>query len=170
MKLCQLWLITSLSMATTAVFAENSQFSHTNNTANTTQTAAATTQTIPLNQNSGQSQSYTQNASTIQTQPKSQLPDNPNLGQVLLYKTGKTIERVGNATQRGATKASDKLSQKWDNTKQYRNNAEQTIQQKTTEIKDVGSQKWQQTKEVVTGQRPSGTNVPIEQGTMSQSN
>ena len=109
-----------------------------------------------------------QGVRTIQSEEKTQLPDNPSLGRVLLYRTGKTIERIGNATQRGADKASNKISQKWNNTQQYRTEAGQSIQQKTTEIKDVTSEKWQETKEVVTGQRPAGTQVPIEQGSLSQ--
>lgn len=104
----------------------------------------------------------------IQPEEKNQLPDNPSLGRVLLYKTGQTIERIGNATQRGADRTSNKIQQKWDNSKAFGAEKGQVIQQKADGLKEATQQKWQQTKEVVTSERPAGTQVPIEQNSLSQ--
>ncbi|MEB3753279.1 hypothetical protein [Acinetobacter sp. MD2(2019)] len=102
------------------------------------------------------------------TTPTNTLPDNPSLGRMLLYKTGQTITRVGDATQRGADRASQKIATTWDNSKTVGAQTGQAIENKTEQVKEATAQKWQQTKEVVTSSRPSGTNIPIEQVSLSQ--
>ncbi|MEB3767205.1 hypothetical protein [Acinetobacter sp. MD2] len=111
---------------------------------------------------------FAETAHVPQVEAKNQLPDNPSLGRVLLYKTGKTITRIGDATQRGAEKTSNAIQRKWDDSKVLGNEAGQAIEQKSQQVQDATAQKWQQTKEVVTSTRPAGTNVPIEQGSLSQ--
>ena len=108
----------------------------------------------------------TSNQSTNANAP---LPDNPSLGRVILYKTGKTLQRAGDATQRTADKASNKIHEEWQNTKDFSANQAQTAEQKTNQVEENTKQKWQQTKEVVTGRRSdTAPAVPIEQKSLSQ--
>ncbi|WP_111893627.1 hypothetical protein [Acinetobacter sp. MB5] len=102
--------------------------------------------------------------------PNAPLPDNPSLGRVILYKTGQTLERIGNATQRGADKASEKIQRKWDNTKAFGAETTQVMQEKASDVQQGAEKKWEQTKEVVTGNRSDTTPVPIEQKSLSQAN
>lgn len=97
-----------------------------------------------------------------------QLPDNPSLGRVILYKTGQTMQRIGNATQRGADKASEKIQRKWENTKEFGAEKSQAVQEKASNVQQGAEKKWEQTKEVVTGSRNDTTPVPIEQKSLSQ--
>ena len=80
------------------------------------------------------------------------------------------MQRIGNATQRGADKASDKIQQKWDNTKQFSAEKSQAVQEKANDVQQTAEKKWEQTKEVVTGSRNDTTPVPIEQKSLSQAN
>ena len=100
--------------------------------------------------------------------PNAPLPDNPSLGRVILYKTGQTLQRIGNATQRGADKASDKIQQKWDNTKEFGAEKTQAVQEKASDVQQTAEKKWQQAKDVVTGNRTDTPPVPIEHGSLSQ--
>lgn len=55
-----------------------------------------------------------------ETTPKTQpYGDNPSLGRVLLYKTGKGIQNLGNSIQGASEKTSNKISEKWQNTKEF---------------------------------------------------
>ena len=78
------------------------------------------------------------------------------------------MQRIGNATQRGADKASDKIQQKWDNTKEFGAEKTQAVQQKATDVQQTAEKKWQQAKDVVTGNRNDTSPVPIEQKPLSQ--
>lgn len=114
------------------------------------------------------------NASAAETtpsnpdQPKT-MPygDNPNIFRVLTYKTGQSISRLGNSIQRGAEKSSNKISEKWQDTKEFGTEQSQVAKEKAGEAKTFTEQKWQQTKDAVVG--TNGGTVPIEQGTLSQS-
>ncbi len=49
-----------------------------------------------------------------ETTPKTQpYGDNPSLGRVLLYKTGKGIQNLGDSIQGASEKTSNKISEKW---------------------------------------------------------
>ena len=93
-------------------------------------------------------------ASTTPPQP---LGDNPSLGRVLLYKTGKGIQNLGDSIQGASEQTSSKISEKWQSTKQY--TTEQTEKAKT-----YTEQKWQNTKDAVVG----SNDVPIERNALSQ--
>lgn len=93
--------------------------------------------------------------------------DNPNIFRVLTYKTGQSISRLGNSIQRGAEKSSNKISEKWQDTKEFGTEQSQVAKEKAGEAKTFTEQKWQQTKDAVVG--TNGGTVPIEQGTLSQS-
>ena len=106
------------------------------------------------------------------TQAKNGLPDNPSLWRVLLYKSGQTITKTGDAIQRGAEqssqaiaqnseKAGERIEQGADTTGQY-------LQDKAQQAKTFTQEKWQQGKEAVVG-TPNNGNVPIVHGTLSES-
>lgn len=94
--------------------------------------------------------------------------DNPSLGRVLLYKTGKGIEKIGNSIQRGSDKASVKVQQKWENTKEFTAEKAEIVQQKADSAKNFTEEKLQQAKQNITSSR-NGENVPIVQGELSNS-
>ena len=50
------------------------------------------------------------NETTSKTMPYG---DNPSLGRVLLYKTGKGIQNLGDSIQGASEKTSNKISEKW---------------------------------------------------------
>ena len=87
------------------------------------------------------------NETTSKTMPYG---DNPSLGRVLLYKTGKGIQNLGDSIQGASEKTSNKISEKWKGTKEF------------TE------QKIEQAKQNITSSR-NGENIPIEQGELSKS-
>ncbi|WP_151981233.1 hypothetical protein [Acinetobacter guerrae] len=109
-----------------------------------------------------------ENTTSSSDQPKT-MPygDNPNIFRVLTYKTGQSISRLGHSMQRGADKSSEKISEKWQETKAFGTEQSQVAKEKTNEAKTYTEQKWQQTKDAVVG--TNGGTVPIEQGNLSQS-
>lgn len=93
--------------------------------------------------------------------------DNPSLGRVLLYKTGKGMQNLGNSIQQGSEKASNKMSKSWQEAKVYSAEQSQVMQAKAEETKEVATQKIQQTKDAVVGTNDG--HVPIVRGELSQS-
>lgn len=93
--------------------------------------------------------------------------DNPSLGRVLLYKTGKGIENLGNSIEGASANTSEKLSKAWQSTKEY--TAEQTdvAKEKTEKAKAYTAKKWQDSKDAVVGVNDGS--IPIEQVPLSQS-
>ena len=76
-------------------------------------------------------------AETTQTQqvnevaPKTQpYGDNPSLGRVLLYKTGKGIQNLGDSIQGASENTSQKISEKWQSTKEFTAEKAEVVQQK----------------------------------------
>ncbi len=65
---------------------------------------AETTQPQPTNETTSKAQPY---------------GDNPSLGRVLLYKTGKGIQNLGNSIQGASENTSNKISEKWQSTKEF---------------------------------------------------
>ncbi len=94
--------------------------------------------------------------------------DNPSLGRVLLYKTGKGIQNLGNSIQGASEKTSNKISEKWQNTKEFTAEKAEVVQQKADTAKVFTEQKIEQAKQNITSSR-NGENIPIEQGELSKS-
>ncbi|WP_336027226.1 hypothetical protein [Acinetobacter pittii] len=104
----------------------------------------------------------TQPQQVVETKPKTQpYGDNPSLGRVLLYKTGKGIQNLGNSIQGASEKTSNKISEKWQNTKEF-------TAEKADTAKVFTEQKIEQAKQNITSSR-NGENIPIEQGELSKS-
>ncbi len=87
--------------------------------------------------------------------------DNPSLGRVLLYKTGKGIQNLGDSIQGASEKTSNKISEKWKNTKEF-------TAEKADTAKAFTETKIDQAKQNITSSR-NGENIPIEQGELSKS-
>ncbi len=114
-------------------------------------------------------------AETTQTQqvnevaPKTQpYGDNPSLGRVLLYKTGKGIKNLGDSIQGASENTSHKISEKWQSTKEFTAEKAEVVQQKADTAKVFTEQKIEQAKQNLTSSR-NGQNIPIEQGELSKS-
>lgn len=105
----------------------------------------------------------TQNAIPEKTMPYG---ENPSLGRVILYKTGKGMQNLGGAIQQGSDKTSDKMSKTWQEAKIYGAEQSQAIQSKAEETKEVAAKKLQDTKDAVIG--TNNGNVPIERVELSQ--
>ncbi|QWZ61360.1 hypothetical protein I6L28_05095 [Acinetobacter pittii] len=104
----------------------------------------------------------TQPQQVVETTPKTQAyGDNPSLGRVLLYKTGKGIQNLGNSIQGASEKTSNKISEKWQETKEF-------TAEKADTAKVFTEQKIEQAKQNMTSSR-NGENIPIEQGELSKS-
>ncbi|MBJ9723140.1 hypothetical protein I5515_15190 [Acinetobacter calcoaceticus] len=94
--------------------------------------------------------------------------DNPSLGRVLLYKTGKGIQNLGDSIQGASEKTSNKISEKWKNTKEFTAEKAEVVQQKADTAKTFTEAKIDQAKQNITGSR-NGESIPIEQGELSKS-
>ncbi|EHU2110270.1 hypothetical protein N1009_001129 [Acinetobacter baumannii] len=105
------------------------------------------------------------NETTSKTMPYG---DNPSLGRVLLYKTGKGIQNLGDSIQGASEKTSNKISEKWKDTKEFTAEKAEVVQQKADTAKVFTEQKIEQAKQNITSSR-NGENIPIEQGELSKS-
>ncbi|OCZ62627.1 hypothetical protein [Acinetobacter seifertii] len=114
---------------------------------------AETTQPQPTNETMSKAQPY---------------GDNPSLGRVLLYKTGKGIQNLGNSIQGASENTSNKISEKWQSTKEFTAEKSEVAQQKVDTAKAYTEEKIEQAKQNITSSR-NGENIPIEQGELSKS-
>ncbi|MDC5226604.1 hypothetical protein [Acinetobacter baumannii] len=105
------------------------------------------------------------NETTSKTMPYG---DNPSLGRVLLYKTGKGIQNLGDSIQGASEKTSNKISEKWKDTKEFTAEKAEVVQQKADTAKVFTEQKIEQAKQNIISSR-NGENIPIEQGELSKS-
>ncbi|MBJ8504600.1 hypothetical protein I6M96_06225 [Acinetobacter seifertii] len=105
------------------------------------------------------------NETTSKAQPYG---DNPSLGRVLLYKTGKGIQNLGNSIQGASENTSNKISEKWQSTKEFTAEKSEVAQQKVDTAKAYTEEKIEQAKQNITSSR-NGENIPIEQGQLSKS-
>ena len=104
------------------------------------------------------------NEATSKTMPYG---DNPSLGRVLLYKTGKGIQNLGDSIQG----ASEKLQIKLVKNGKIRKNLppkSRSCSTKADTAKVFTEQKIEQAKQNITSSR-NGENIPIEQGELSKS-
>lgn len=92
--------------------------------------------------------------------------DNPNIFRVLAYKSGQSLDRLGNAMQRGADNSAVKIDEKWQDTKAFGSEQSKVLANKADQAKTATEQKIQQGKDAIVG--TNGGTVPIEQGTLSQ--
>ena len=92
--------------------------------------------------------------------------DNPSLGRVLLYKTGKGLQNLGDSIQGASDNTSEKMSQTWQNTKAYTAEQSEIVQAQTEKAKQYTAKKWQDSKEAVVGSNEG--HVPIERAELSQ--
>ena len=92
--------------------------------------------------------------------------DNPSLGRVLLYKTGKGMQNLGESIQGASENTSQKMSARWKNTKEYTAEQSEIVQEQTQKAKQFTAKKWQDTKDAVVGTNDG--NVPIERAQLSQ--
>lgn len=111
---------------------------------------------------------YAQTNTQNQTQPYG---DNPNIFKVLAHKTGEavqnTAEKVGGATEKGIQKIKPSLDETIENTKKYTTEKATEARDSTRQGIDTAVKKVEQTKDRVMGK--TSLNVPIEQGSLSQS-
>ena len=111
---------------------------------------------------------YAQTDAENKTQPYG---DNPNIFKVLAQKTGEavqnTAEKVGNATERGIQKIKPSFDETIDNTKSYTIEQATIARDNTRQGIDTAVKKVEQTKDRVLSKTTN--NVPIEQGSLSQS-
>ncbi|WP_288453651.1 hypothetical protein [uncultured Acinetobacter sp.] len=110
----------------------------------------------------------TTTANTNTTTAEKTLPygDNPSLGRVLLYKTGKGLQNLGDSIQGASENTSQKMSERWKNTKEYTAEQSEIVQEQTQKAKQYTAKKWQDTKDAVVGTNDG--NVPIERAELSQ--
>lgn len=92
--------------------------------------------------------------------------DNPSLGRVLLYKTGKGLQNLGDSIQGASENTSQKISEKWTDTKKYTEEQSEVVQAQTEKAKQYTAKKWQDTKDAVVGTNDG--HVPIERAELSQ--
>lgn len=97
--------------------------------------------------------------------------DNPNIFRVLAHKTGEavqnTAEKVGDATEKGIQKIKPSFDETIENTKKYTSEQATIARDNTRQGIDTAVKKVEQTKDRVMGK--NSYNVPIEQGSLSQS-
>ncbi|EXB26977.1 hypothetical protein J537_1669 [Acinetobacter baumannii 1437282] len=110
--------------------------------------------------------STTSNASNAVPEKAMPYGDNPSIGRVLLYKTGKGMQNLGNSIQGASENTSQKMSEKWQSTKQYSAEQSEIVQEQTQKAKQYTAKKWQDTKDAVVGTNEG--NVPIERAGLSQ--
>ncbi|MEB6675572.1 hypothetical protein [Acinetobacter haemolyticus] len=108
----------------------------------------------------------TANAHTATTEKTLPYGDNPSLGRVLLYKTGKGMQNLGESIQGASENTSQKMSERWKNTKEYTAEQSEIVQEQTQKAKQYTAKKWQDTKDAVVGTNDG--NVPIERAELSQ--
>lgn len=106
------------------------------------------------------------NANTATAEKTLPYGDNPSLGRVLLYKTGKGLQNLGDSIQGASENTSQKMSEKWKNTKEYTVEQSEIVQEQTQKAKQYTAKKWQDTKDAVVG--TNNGNVPIERAELSQ--
>ena len=92
--------------------------------------------------------------------------DNPSLGLVLLYKTGKGLQNLGNSIQGASENTSQQMSEKWKSIKEYTAEQSVIVQEQTEKAKQYTAKKWQDTKDAVIGTNDG--NIPIERAELSQ--
>jgi hypothetical protein len=109
----------------------------------------------------------TTNANTAKAEKTMPYGDNPSLGRVLLYKTGKGLQNLGGSIQGASENTSQKISEKWTDTKKYTEEQSEVVQAQTEKAKQYTAKKWQDTKDAVVG--TNNGNVPIERAGLSQS-
>ena len=108
----------------------------------------------------------TANANTTTTEKTLPYGDNPSLGRVLLYKTGKGLQNLGESIQGASENTSQKMSEKWKTTKEYTAEQSVIVQEQTEKAKQYTAKKWQDTKDAVIGTNDG--NIPIERAELSQ--
>lgn len=108
----------------------------------------------------------TANTNTATAEKTLPYGDNPSLGRVLLYKTGKGMQNLGENIQQSSDKTADKMSKTWQEAKTYGAEQSQVIQEKAEESKEIAAKKLQDTKDAVIG--TNNGNVPIERVELSQ--
>ncbi|ATU46813.1 hypothetical protein CS557_01895 [Acinetobacter junii] len=110
--------------------------------------------------------STTSNASNAFPEKAMPYGDNPSLGRVLLYKTGKGLQNLGDSIQGASENTSQKMSERWKNTKEYTAEQSEIVQEQTQKAKQYTAKKWQDTKDAVVGTNDG--NVPIERAELTQ--
>ncbi|OBY74323.1 hypothetical protein [Acinetobacter gyllenbergii] len=110
--------------------------------------------------------STTSNASNAVPEKAMPYGDNPSLGRVLLYKTGKGMQNLGDSIQGASDNTSQKISERWQDTKKYTEEQSEVVQAQTEKAKQYTAKKWQDTKDAVVGTNEG--NVPIERAGLSQ--
>jgi hypothetical protein len=108
----------------------------------------------------------TANANTATAEKTMPYGDNPSLGRVLLYKTGKGLQNLGESIQGASENTSQKMSEKWKTTKEYTAEQSVIVQEQTEKAKQYTAKKWQDTKDAVIGTNDG--NIPIERAELSQ--
>lgn len=108
----------------------------------------------------------TTNTNTATAEKTLPYGDNPSIGQVLLYKTGKGLQNLGDSIQGASENTSQKMSERWKNTKEYTAEQSVIVQEQTQKAKQYTAKKWQDTKDAVVG--TNNGNVPIERAELSQ--
>ncbi|MBC9228898.1 hypothetical protein HI850_006065 [bacterium SPL81] len=108
----------------------------------------------------------TANTNTATAEKTLPYGDNPSLGRVLLYKTGKGLQNLGGSIQGASENTSQKMSERWKNTKEYTAEQSEIVQEQTQKAKQFTAKKWQDTKDAVVGTNEG--NVPIERAELSQ--
>lgn len=108
----------------------------------------------------------TANANTATTEKTLPYGDNPSLGRVLLYKTGKGLQNLGGSIQGASENTSQKINEKWTDTKKYTEEQSEVVQTQAEKAKQFTAKKWQDTKDAVVGTNDG--NVPIERAELSQ--
>ncbi|KXO80265.1 hypothetical protein AYL20_05340 [Acinetobacter venetianus] len=108
----------------------------------------------------------TANTNTATAEKTLPYGDNPSLGRVLLYKTGKGLQNLGGSIQGASENTSQKISEKWTDTKKYTEEQSEVVQTQAEKAKQYTAKKWQDTKDAVVGTNDG--NVPIERAELSQ--
>ena len=108
----------------------------------------------------------TTNTNTATAEKTLPYGDNPSLGRVLLYKTGKGLQNLGNSIQGASENTSQQMSEKWKSIKEYTAEQSVIVQEQTEKAKQYTAKKWQDTKDAVIGTNDG--NIPIERAELSQ--
>ena len=108
----------------------------------------------------------TTNANTAKAEKTLPYGDNPSIGRVLLYKTGKGLQNLGDSIQGASENTSQKISEKWTDTKKYTAEQSEIVQEQTQKAKQYTAKNWQDTKDAVVGTNDG--NIPIERAELSQ--
>ncbi|WP_275902865.1 hypothetical protein [Acinetobacter beijerinckii] len=108
----------------------------------------------------------TANTNTVPAEKTLPYGDNPSIGRVLLYKTGKGLQNLGGSIQGASENTSQKIGEKWQDTKKYTEEQSEVVQAQTEKAKQYTAKKWQDTKDAVVGTNEG--NVPIERAELSQ--